>query len=207
MSSASYNPLHNIKLSSIIDSIPDWDKPEGSQTKTEGDTSSSDVSKNLKTIVGKSSSFFNPPSWLATTPTNDSKPLSQFPPEDDVSSSSNSSTGVASQKAINKAPTWIDSAEASREVSKQIDKSDIENNKPVMDVDLSDIPEEVQEKMRKYHLVLRASYMVISTLMFVAAVQSMIFQFDLGLIFMALYTMLFSCMLCCFELALTVSNI
>lgn len=201
MSSSSYNPLHSIKLSSIVDSIPDWDKPEGAQTKTEGG-SSSDVGNNLKAIVGKSSAFFNPPSWLSTTPTNDSKPLSQFPSEDD-----SSSTGVVSQKG-SKAPTWIDSAEASTLGSKQTVKSDSEknNNKPTIDVDLSDIPEEVQEKMRKYHLVLRGSYITISTLMFVAAVQSMIMQFDIGLIFMALYTMLFSCMLCCFEIALTVSN-
>lgn len=201
MSSSSYNPLHSIKLSSIVDSIPDWDKPEGAQTNTEG--GSSDMGKNLKAIVDKSSAFFNPPSWLTTTPTNDSKPLSQFPPEDDSSST---------KKAINKAPAWIDSTEASKQVSKQTYKSDTDtekndnNNKPIIDVDLSDIPEEVQEKMRKYHLVLRGSYMAISTLMFIAAVQSMIFQFDVGLIFMALYTMVFSCMLCCFELALTVSK-
>jgi hypothetical protein len=203
MSSSSYNPLHSIKLSSIVDSIPDWDKPEGAQTKTEGSTS--DVGKNLKSIVGKSSAFFNPPSWLATTPTNDSKPLSQFPSEDD---SNVSSTGVVSQKAVSKAPTWIDSTDASTLGSKQTVKSDIEKNinKPTIDVDLSDIPEEEQEKMRKYHLVLRGSYITISTLMFVAAAQSMILQFDIGLIFMALYTMLFSCMLCCFEIALTVSN-
>jgi hypothetical protein len=200
MSSSSYNPLHSIKLSSIVDSIPDWDKPEGAQTKTEG--SSSNVGNNMKAIVGRSSAFFNPPSWLATTPTNDSKPLSQFPSEDD------SSTEVVSQKG-SKAPTWIDSAEASTLGSKQTVKSDSEknnNNKPTIDVDLSDIPEEIQEKMRKYHLVLRASYITISTLIFVAAVQSLIMQFDVGLIFMALYTMLFSCMLCCFEIALTVSN-
>lgn len=200
MSSSSYNPLHSIKLSSIVDSIPDWDKPEGAQTKTEG--SSSNVGNNMKAIVGKSSAFFNPPSWLATTPTNDSKPLSQFPSEDD------SSTEVVLQKG-SKAPTWIDSAEASTLGSKQTVKSDSEknnNNKPTIDVDLSDIPEEIQEKMRKYHLVLRASYITISTLIFVAAVQSLIMQFDVGLIFMALYTMLFSCMLCCFEIALTVSN-
>lgn len=200
MSSSSYNPLHSIKLSSIVDSIPDWDKPEGAQTKTEG--SSSNVGNNMKAIVGRSSAFFNPPSWLATTPTNDSKPLSQFPSEDD------SSTEVVSQKG-SKAPTWIDSAEASTLGSKQTVKSDSEknnNNKPTIDVDLSDIPEEIQEKMRKYHLVLRASYITISTLIFVAAVQSLIMQFDLGLIFMALYTMLFSCMLCCFEIALTVST-
>jgi hypothetical protein len=113
-----------------------------------------------------------------------------------------------SQKG-SKAPTWIDSAEGSTLGSKQTVKSDSEknnNNKPTIDVDLSDIPEEIQEKMRKYHLVLRGSYITISTLIFVAAVQSLIMQFDVGLIFMALYTMLFSCMLCCFEIALTVSN-
>jgi len=182
----SYNPLHSI--SSIVDSIPDWDKPEGAQTKSEG----TDVGKNLHAIVSKSSTFFNAPSWLATTPTNDSKPLTQFPSEEDG-------------KVVNKAPTWIDSTETSQQVGKQLDKSDNEKSKPI-DVDLSDIPEEVQEKMRKYHLVLRVSYIAISTLLFIAAAQSLVLQFDLGLIFMALYTMVFSCMLCCFEVALTVRN-
>ena len=172
----SYNPLHSLR--SVVDNIPDWDKPEGAEE-------SNSTSKNSTTTSTKTSSWLNAPSWLNSTTTNSEK---NFVPVDE-----DEENGTKSQ-IDTKPPQWIDNkGEDGQNSVKQSKK---------MDVDLSDIPEETLVKMRKYHLTLRAMYIIVALLISVAAFISLVGQFNIGLVFMALYSVIFASLICCMEFAL-----
>lgn len=174
----SYNPLHS--LPSVVDTIPDWDKPEGAE-KSNNTTSKNSISASTKT-----SSWLNAPSWLNSTTANSQKTFEAVNEDEE---------NVIKSQIDTKPPQWSDEKVL-------VDGQDSTKKSKKIDVDLSDIPEETIEKMRKCHLTLRGMYIIVALLICIAAFISLIGQFNIGLVFMALYSVIFSSLICCMEFAL-----
>lgn len=124
----------------------------------------------------------------------------------------------AAKAAVEKeAPGWTsDDVQADIESGKKADKKSNKTPppppspassapKPHIDTDMADLDPAVLKQMQRFHLILRLLYMADCVLLCTAAALSLTGQSDLGLVFFAFYVFLFSAILCCFEVALTVS--
>ena len=73
--------------------------------------------------------------------------------------------------------------------------------------DLSDIDEETKNSMRNWHLGLRVLYCGAAIFLAAVAALGLSGQSDLGIVFMCCYVFFFATLICCFEVALSVSFI
>lgn len=100
------------------------------------------------------------------------------------------------------APGWLKNVPKAEAVPADIENASSSNSQVVSDFS---IEEPVLKEMSRWHLAIRVSYMISAILLGTMAGLSLVNQKDLGLIFFAFYVMFFSLLICCFELALSVS--
>ena len=104
------------------------------------------------------------------------------------------------------APGWVTNSN-SPNANSDVEKGDSVSATTSQAVSDFPIEEETLKNIQKWHLGLRIAYMVAALLMGALAGYSLVGQENLGLIFFAFYVMFFSILICCFELALSVSSI
>lgn len=102
------------------------------------------------------------------------------------------------KEAMKNAPGWTTTADSTPAVPSS---ADIEANTPPTD-DLT-LDEETLKTMGKWHLALRALYILAAIIMAVVAGFSLDNQKDLGRAFFAIYVIFFCTLICCFETALS----
>lgn len=133
------------------------------------------------------------------------------------------SAGKAAAKSYVASADWSDDAPAEKDLEsgKKDPKKDAKKDKKAdkkaesprkvppppsakapINTDMTDIDPDVLKQMQRWHLALRVLYICSSVFLAVAAGLSLTGQSDLGLIFMAIYVLFFSAMICCFEFAL-----
>lgn len=104
-------------------------------------------------------------------------------------------------------PGWVTNAKTSTNANSADvetgDSASVANSQGVSDFP---IEEETLKIMQRWHLAVRAGYMVAAIVMGVLAGLSLQGQTDLGLIFFACYVLFFSVLIFCFEAALSVSS-
>lgn len=103
-------------------------------------------------------------------------------------------------------PDWVTNAKTPNANSADVETGDsasVANSQSVSDFP---IEEETLKNMQRWHLAVRAGYMIAAIVMGVLAGLSLQGQKDLGLIFFACYVLFFSVLIFCFEAALSVSS-
>lgn len=103
-------------------------------------------------------------------------------------------------------PGWVTNSKTANATAADVETGDSLSTANSQGIADFPIEEETLKLMQRWHLAVRAAYMVAAIVMGVLAGLSLNGQQNIGLIFFAFYVLFFSLLIFCFEAALSVSS-